>query len=636
MTGQSDGPLQPGQDLLARYRLQDRLGEGDQGMVYRAEEIEGGRSVVVKFLKELAAPDRVGTVADGLSALIGLQDEHLIPLLYVSREGVPGLVYEHQDGASLARLLEKHERLAPAAALRVARGVATGLASLHQAGRGHGVLHPKNILLDRQGKARVADLGWEDLATLAVAEPPPTPPAEEWQRRDVQQLGRLIFHMLVGGAFEGGSSDLAAHLADVPQGLRNLVAEALDGKLPDVASFRARLDEQVQDKSVGSRKTAYDVLSERIVESGARPPPDLSGPDPEGSERTRSAEEGRRRRSEVLKAVGSSGKTQRAPPKLPGLAVEMGKREGPTMASVFLIVLLGAGLIGGLGYLANEATKQKPAPPPVLGGAGGGRPSDAPHSVLPQAELDPENLSELTRAIIDESRAARRVELVQMLLRLHAAKAPETLAKVIRGGNIQLRRHLLPFLESLDASGAHRLELMRFALGDSGPWPIFLGVSLARTGHQRDMAMSFGERQGPGADVAMAASSRGSQTLAPGLAARLEGSFFAPEMRRQDEVLAQWIEAGGGGEGPVARWVADTLLVRVRDEFERKAVIETLGRLEPTPALFDSLYTAMRDHGRGWDSLSQQNGPELLKMHAGQVPGREEKIAEATRVLQGY
>jgi hypothetical protein len=313
----------------------------------------------------------------------------------------------------------------------------------------------------------------------------------------------------------------------------------------------------------------------------------------------------------------------------------MGKREGPTMGSVVLMVLLGSGLVGGLAHLANEATKQGPAPPPVLGGGGSG-PADGPTSVLPQAELDLDNISELTRAIIDEGRVARRMELVQELLRRHREKAPDTLARVIRGGNIQLRRHLLPFLESLDGSGRHRLGLLRFALGDPGPWPIHLGVSLARTGHQRDLAITFGDRQGPGADVAMAASSRGTEVLAPGLVSRLEGSFFAPEMNRQDEVLTQWIEAGGGGEGAVARWVADSLLVRARDEFERKAVIEALGQLEPTPKLFQALYEAMRDHGRGWDALSQQNGPELLKLHAGDPESQAEMITEVTKVLQGY
>lgn len=250
--------FEPGAEILSRYRLQEALGEGEWAVVYRAESLKSGQAVAIKFLR-VRPPTFDPSALEPLAPLTGLEQENLVTLLDRTTEGPPGLVYEFIQGASLERLLEKHTRLAPAAALRIAEGLAKGLRFLHQAGLCYGPVTARNVLVDRKGKAKLADLGWCHLGHQANPAARPAPRAvDQCQAEEVQGLGALFFRSLVGTAPGPECPSMLGMLADLPPALDDVVQRALRGQFPSVDHFLQALGGLIRDRDIGSRKTPFD------------------------------------------------------------------------------------------------------------------------------------------------------------------------------------------------------------------------------------------------------------------------------------------------------------------------------------------------------------------------------------------
>ena len=74
-------------------------------------------------------------------------------------EGAPFLAMEYVDGGTVADLLARGGRLDAARAARIGRDVALGLALAHELGIVHRDVKPANVMLEKDGRARVADFG---------------------------------------------------------------------------------------------------------------------------------------------------------------------------------------------------------------------------------------------------------------------------------------------------------------------------------------------------------------------------------------------------------------------------------------------------------------------------------------------
>jgi tetratricopeptide (TPR) repeat protein len=150
--------------------------------------------------------------------LARLNHPHIIRLWdFVSESAYPHLVLEHVEGPSLAELIHHSGRLAADRALQVAVQVAEGLAAAAKGGVVHRDVKPGNIVLHRDGHAKLVDfghalLGGEAAATSgigsAATEPIGTPAylAPEQcgggstidYRADIYALGATLYHALTG------------------------------------------------------------------------------------------------------------------------------------------------------------------------------------------------------------------------------------------------------------------------------------------------------------------------------------------------------------------------------------------------------------------------------------------------------
>jgi serine/threonine-protein kinase len=152
--------LQPG-DILGAYRIEKLIGRGGMATVYKASNLSTQRFVAVKVLKErfssslkaLARFDRE------FLALESLNHPNIVRVLDKGVErGVNYFVLEFVDGASLSRLL-RYRKLTMNTRAHIMLQVASAIDYAHKRGIVHRDVKPDNVLINRTGRAKLADFG---------------------------------------------------------------------------------------------------------------------------------------------------------------------------------------------------------------------------------------------------------------------------------------------------------------------------------------------------------------------------------------------------------------------------------------------------------------------------------------------
>jgi serine/threonine kinase PknH len=252
-------------DTIAGYRIEEMLGEGGMGRVYRATDGEG-RPVALKVIRPEHGSDPTfrRRFARETKAALAIRHAHVVPVLSAGEhEGTPYLATAFLSGGSLDARLRQDGTLDLEHAVKLLLQVAGGLDALHATGLVHRDVKPGNILLDETGRAFITDFGLaksRDATVLtrtgfAVGSLPYMAPeqarAEEvTAAADVYSLGCVVFECLTGRSpFAGrrGVQMLSAHVYDEP---------------PDPC--QGRLD--------GSPELSWAVLSALAKEPAARPP----------------------------------------------------------------------------------------------------------------------------------------------------------------------------------------------------------------------------------------------------------------------------------------------------------------------------------------------------------------------------
>lgn len=202
---------------IGRYVLLDQIGHGGMGRVYLARDTRLGRPVAIKVLSRERSQSPRALARFRREARVGaqLQHENLIRV-YDEGEygGMPYLVMEYIEGRTVAQLIAEQGPLDPRAAADLARQVALGLDHLHQKGLLHRDVNPANILVDRDGTAKLTDLGLaidlndaEDVVTRDgatvgtfdyISPEQARNPRQIDTRSDIYSLGCSLYQMIAG------------------------------------------------------------------------------------------------------------------------------------------------------------------------------------------------------------------------------------------------------------------------------------------------------------------------------------------------------------------------------------------------------------------------------------------------------
>jgi serine/threonine protein kinase len=216
-------------DEVFGYRLEQVLGKGGMGTVYRATQISLGREVAVKVLNpaRIRNPAQVEAFLREARAAGRLNHPHLVLVHDAHADAERGLYcysMEYVAGQSLSRMLAEQGVLSRSSALHVLYQVAKALGHAHRNGLVHRDVKPDNILVAPGGAAKLADLGLvrERVDGLATSGTPSKlilvgttdysapeqsrNPERASAASDVWSLGAVLFFMLVGRPPFGGET----------------------------------------------------------------------------------------------------------------------------------------------------------------------------------------------------------------------------------------------------------------------------------------------------------------------------------------------------------------------------------------------------------------------------------------------
>ena len=280
--------LAAGTVVAGKYRIAGEIGRGGMGVVYEADDLKLRRTVALKFLPgELTndAEARERFVHEAQAASV-LDNPHICTIYEIGESGAGQMFIAMAlcHGESL-RAKIKRGPLAPPEALFIAAQVADGLAAAHENGIVHRDVKPGNILVSKDGTARVADFGLAKIAgearltrpgtsvgTVAYMSPEQIRGEEVDARTDVWSLGVVLYEMLSGGLPFHGENEHSFAYAIVhgdPKPLANLPPGTPEGCVPIIAKAMAK------DPSArfSSAREMSEALASVIAGAGFRPGP---------------------------------------------------------------------------------------------------------------------------------------------------------------------------------------------------------------------------------------------------------------------------------------------------------------------------------------------------------------------------
>jgi class 3 adenylate cyclase/predicted Ser/Thr protein kinase len=230
--------LSPGALFANRYLIEQILGRGGMGVVYRANDRQLDETVAIKTLPG----DVMSRTQEDLERFkreirLARKITHrnvLRTFDYGEAEGVYFISMEYVRGYTLSELLQESPQMSLRVALGVGRQICRGLQAAHEQGIIHRDIKPQNVLIDHKGEVKLMDFGIARMTEstegmtqvgLVVGTPHYMSP-EQVQgkaldaRSDVYSMGIMIYEMLCGRRpFEAPAlmAILTAHIAETPR-----------------------------------------------------------------------------------------------------------------------------------------------------------------------------------------------------------------------------------------------------------------------------------------------------------------------------------------------------------------------------------------------------------------------------------
>lgn len=203
---------------LGHFELQERIGAGGMGAVFRAMDVRLQRAVAVKILSPSLSRDEaaVQRFRNEARAAARLDHENIARVYFIGEElGLHFIAFEFITGDNLRTLIRDHGRIKPNEAVNYVLQIASALRHTSANGVVHRDIKPSNIIITPSGRAKLVDLGLarkesvestQDL-TLAgttlgtfdyLSPEQAKDPRNVDVRSDIYSLGCTLYHMLTG------------------------------------------------------------------------------------------------------------------------------------------------------------------------------------------------------------------------------------------------------------------------------------------------------------------------------------------------------------------------------------------------------------------------------------------------------
>jgi serine/threonine-protein kinase len=219
-------PVQEGEILARKYRVERVLGQGGMGVVVAARHVELDELVALKFLlpDALSEPEAVARFLKEARAAVRIKSEHVARVHDVGQldSGAPYIVMEYLEGSDLGALLKKRHALPVEDVIDYVLQACEAIANAHQLGIVHRDLKPSNLMLVARsdgsecvkvldfGISKVSSLGGRESSmnmtkTAAVLGSPLYMSPEQMMsakdvdaRTDIWAIGTILYELLAG------------------------------------------------------------------------------------------------------------------------------------------------------------------------------------------------------------------------------------------------------------------------------------------------------------------------------------------------------------------------------------------------------------------------------------------------------
>ena len=290
-------PLPPEQIAphFPQLEILECLGRGGMGVVYKARQKTLNRLVALKLL----APERVGDTQFAerftreAQALAALSHPNIVTIHdFGQAGGFYFLLMEYVDGLNLRQLLHAR-KFTPEEALAIVPPLCDALQFAHDRGIVHRDIKPENLLLDKDGRVKVADFGIakmlgvanggattatprvpQDLTQTALGTPGYTAPEQRTDpqkvdsRADIYSLG-VVFYELLTGELPGKPLQPPSRKVQIDVRLDEVVLRAMEQKPERRYQQVSEVKSRVETISTTMGGSAYGLQSQEPSETAA-------------------------------------------------------------------------------------------------------------------------------------------------------------------------------------------------------------------------------------------------------------------------------------------------------------------------------------------------------------------------------
>ncbi len=238
----SSASLKPGSLFHNRYDIEQILGAGAMGMVYRAKDRELDEEVAIKTIRNesLASdPTAIERFKQEIKLARKITNKHVLRTFdFGEAEGVRFITMEYMKSVTLKHLLEQKKALPLGPGLHLAKQICDGLTAAHEQGVIHRDIKPQNMLVNQRGDLKLMDFGISRLADskgmtqegMVIGTPDYMSPAQAQgkpldQRSDIYSTGVVLYETFCGRLPFSADTALAMvlkHIQEAPAAPRRV------------------------------------------------------------------------------------------------------------------------------------------------------------------------------------------------------------------------------------------------------------------------------------------------------------------------------------------------------------------------------------------------------------------------------
>lgn len=236
--------LTTGSTFAGRYQIIEELGKGGMGKVFKAYDTKINEKIAIKLIKPEIAADKktIERFSNELKFARKIRHNNVCQMFDIGEDkGTHFITMEYVSGEELKSFIRRSRQLTVGTSITIAKQICDGLTEAHELGVVHRDLKSSNIMIDRDGNARIMDFGIARslsgkgitgagvmIGTPEYMSPEQAEVREVDQRSDIYSLGVILYEMVTGRVPFEGETPLGIamkHKSEVPKDPREINAQ---------------------------------------------------------------------------------------------------------------------------------------------------------------------------------------------------------------------------------------------------------------------------------------------------------------------------------------------------------------------------------------------------------------------------